>query len=201
MYCKHCGKEIDNDSSFCKHCGKTQGTISVLSDAVVYKVIKAILFDTKWFAYSIWLLLNLYCLSGEKSGNEYNRLFPRFADKDEFFSLYNYLFTDFFVYAVLIPAALFLGCHYFKSHKSTITRLIWVLWFVTHFMMYIISDYSKSDFFFPFTLSSMYMYELIVTNPLFDYHAYDLSELVVYTMLIPIGYWGYLYYRNRKVQK
>ena len=23
-YCKHCGKEIDNDSQFCKHCGKNQ---------------------------------------------------------------------------------------------------------------------------------------------------------------------------------
>ena len=22
MYCKFCGKEIDNDSTFCKHCGK-----------------------------------------------------------------------------------------------------------------------------------------------------------------------------------
>lgn len=24
MFCKHCGKEIDNDSIFCKHCGKNQ---------------------------------------------------------------------------------------------------------------------------------------------------------------------------------
>lgn len=23
MYCKFCGKEIDNDSTFCKHCGKS----------------------------------------------------------------------------------------------------------------------------------------------------------------------------------
>ena len=24
MYCKHCGKQIDNDSAFCQHCGKGQ---------------------------------------------------------------------------------------------------------------------------------------------------------------------------------
>lgn len=24
MYCKHCGKEIDDNSSFCKYCGKPQ---------------------------------------------------------------------------------------------------------------------------------------------------------------------------------
>ena len=24
MYCKHCGKQIDNDSAFCQHCGKVQ---------------------------------------------------------------------------------------------------------------------------------------------------------------------------------
>ena len=26
MYCKHCGKEIDNDSTFCKHCGGNQNS-------------------------------------------------------------------------------------------------------------------------------------------------------------------------------
>ena len=24
MYCKHCGKPIDDDSTFCRHCGKQQ---------------------------------------------------------------------------------------------------------------------------------------------------------------------------------
>lgn len=26
MYCKHCGKEIDDNSTFCKYCGKSQGS-------------------------------------------------------------------------------------------------------------------------------------------------------------------------------
>lgn len=27
MYCKHCGKRIDDDSSFCSSCGKSQRSI------------------------------------------------------------------------------------------------------------------------------------------------------------------------------
>lgn len=26
MYCKHCGKEIDDDSKFCRYCGGEQET-------------------------------------------------------------------------------------------------------------------------------------------------------------------------------
>jgi len=28
MYCKHCGREIDDNSSFCKFCGKPQNSIT-----------------------------------------------------------------------------------------------------------------------------------------------------------------------------
>ena len=28
MYCKHCGKSIDEDSAFCRFCGKPQGIIN-----------------------------------------------------------------------------------------------------------------------------------------------------------------------------
>ena len=28
MYCKHCGKRIDDDSAFCQYCGKSQSTIT-----------------------------------------------------------------------------------------------------------------------------------------------------------------------------
>ena len=28
MYCKHCGKEISDDSKFCQHCGGSQSTES-----------------------------------------------------------------------------------------------------------------------------------------------------------------------------
>ena len=28
MYCKECGKEIDNDSKFCRYCGKNQAVLN-----------------------------------------------------------------------------------------------------------------------------------------------------------------------------
>lgn len=31
MYCKHCGKEIENNSKFCQFCGKENDTISIAS--------------------------------------------------------------------------------------------------------------------------------------------------------------------------
>lgn len=201
MYCKHCGKEIDNDSSFCKHCGKKLCSPFVSSDAVGYRVVKTILSDTKWFVYSIWFVVNLCCLFGLKDGNEYYHLYPRLSYEHNAFSLRYYQFTDFMVYAVLVPATLFLGYHYFKLHTKIISRFLWGVWFFMHFMLYCISDFVRADFFYPFTLTSLSMNELVVIDPLFDYHAYDLLELVVYTMLIPIGYWGYLYYREIKSTK
>ena len=35
-------------------------------------------------------------------------------------------------------------------------------------------------------------------NYIFNYNAYDLSELVFYIMIIPIAYWGYIYYKDKK---
>ena len=34
MYCKHCGKEIDNDSKFCKECGKPLDVIDSSNDFI-----------------------------------------------------------------------------------------------------------------------------------------------------------------------
>ena len=56
MYCKHCGKEIDDNSTFCKYCGKSQG------NAQKGMAIKPVL-----IVYIIWTLVNLYLLMGETS--------------------------------------------------------------------------------------------------------------------------------------
>lgn len=37
MYCKHCGKEIDDDSKFCNHCGKPQNDRNVSSKGFLSK--------------------------------------------------------------------------------------------------------------------------------------------------------------------
>ena len=197
MYCKHCGKEIDNDSSFCKHCGKTQGSNLVTNDMIPYRIVRTICSDMKWFIYSIWLIINLCCLFGEKCGYDYFYLYPRLSYSEDTFSLEYYQFTDFLVYAFLIPITVFLGHQYFQKHKSFKTRLYWGIWFAFNLLMYYISSFEDHESFFPFTLRREYNWDY----PLFYIPAYDLSELVVYTMLIPIGYWGFWYYRDRKVQK
>ena len=54
MYCKHCGKEIDDNSSFCKYCGKAQdnrvSTYNGLIDFFVKKPIVPL--------YILWVIIN-----------------------------------------------------------------------------------------------------------------------------------------------
>ena len=54
MYCKYCGSEIANDSSFCKHCGKkvnSRGTWNLNSIKRFFILSKKM----KWFLYLIAL--------------------------------------------------------------------------------------------------------------------------------------------------
>lgn len=192
MYCKHCGREIDGDSSFCKYCGKPQdnrvSTPNSLIDFVYKKPILS--------SYILWVIINVTCLCrGNKTGEYYYILYPKFgldgrAAINDFFDLDYYLITDFVVYAILIPLVIFLGCHYFKKVTSIKYRAIWALWFIINILLYNWSYINNEDAFYPFTHGNDY--------PYFYNNAYDLSELVVYTMIIPIAYWGYLYYKDRK---
>ena len=196
MYCKHCGKEIDDNSSFCKYCGKPQdnrvSTPNSLIDFVTKRPITS--------SYILWVIINVVCLSrGEKVGEYYDLLYPRFClntfwNRHDYFNLDNYQITDFVVYTFLIPLVLFLGYHYFKKVKSIKYRVGWGLWFLFNILWYNMSGYEDGyirDKFFPFTKSDVYPY-------FFSYYSYDLSELVVYTMLVPIVYWGYLYFKGKK---
>ena len=102
MYCKHCGKEIDDNSTFCKHCGKTQGNTQ-----------KGILSKPVWIFYLIWTLANLYLLMGEKPSIAPNYFYP-FTSHIYGYATYYYSwdkdyydFSEFIVYVFLIPAVLF----------------------------------------------------------------------------------------------
>ena len=119
MYCKHCGKEIDDNSSFCKYCGKPQdnraSTSNGLVDFVNNKPIVA--------SYILWVIINVVCLCrGDKVREFYNILYPSFYLREEgyedYFNLGYYQITDFFVYTILIPLVIFLGYHYFKKITS-----------------------------------------------------------------------------------
>ena len=201
MYCKHCGKEIDDNSSFCKYCGKAQdnrvSTYNGLIDFFVKKPIVPL--------YILWVIINTVCLSlGNKWDDDFNMLYPKFDiswDPDFShpgpFSLDFYLITDYIVYTLLIPLVIFLGYHFFKKVTSIKYRILWALWFIFHITMYKISDFASEEYFFPFIYDDGSWGHGFV-YPLFAYDAYDLSELVFYTMIIPIAYWGYLYYKDKK---
>lgn len=117
MYCKHCGKQIADDSKFCQHCGGSQedttttSSTEVKSDSpkqekvIEIPTIKANFSDTtKWWIIGcgIWFVFNLYLLfAGDKSGyaSEY---FQPFSDKlDSSYSYYD--ITEFIVYVIGLP--------------------------------------------------------------------------------------------------
>ncbi len=208
MYCKHCGREIDDNSSYCKYCGKPQDNrVSTPNSFVDFVYKKPIL-----SSYILWVIINTVCLcTGKKCGYYYNMLYPRFdlgcydAFSDyNFFSLNYYQITDFIVYALLIPLVVYLGYHYFKKVTSTKYRMCWALWFLYHILMYKLSNFRIDDYFFPFTVAKQAPIDSWgggYDYPLFAYDAYDLSELVFYTMILPIAYWGYLYYKDKKSAK
>ena len=202
MYCKHCGREIDDNSSFCKYCGKSQDNREQTSIGLIEFVSKKPILSS----YILWVIINVICLCrGEKVGEYYSILYPKFILKkwmeiDDVFDLNYYLITDFLVYSILIPLVIFLGYHYFKKVTSIKYRLLWALWFLYHLLMYRKSNLNIEEYFFPFTLVTLKTeYGRVYGDyPLFAYDAYDLSELVFYTMIIPIAYWGYLYYKDIK---
>lgn len=190
MYCKHCGREIDDNSSFCKYCGKSQDNRVSTSNGFVDFVTNRPIVSL----YILWVIINVICLCrGDKNGEYYDLLYPRFCLYGDYFDLDYYQITDFIVYTILIPLVIFLGYYYFKKVTSIKYRICWALWFTFNILWYNWSEYEGDyirDRFFPFTKNNIY--------PYFSYYAYDLSELVFYTMIIPIVYWGYLYYMDKK---
>ena len=117
MYCKHCGKEIADDSLFCQHCGEKQSELTsnettrvetetkMKEKVVEIPTIKAHFSDaTKWWIIGcgIWIVINLYWLfAGDKSSSASEHFQP-FSDKmDSSYSYYD--ITEFIVYVVGLP--------------------------------------------------------------------------------------------------
>lgn len=117
MYCKHCGKQIADDSRFCQHCGGNQDDTTTASSTEVYSdsqgkekvveipTIKANFSDTtKWWIVGcgIWLVINLYWLFAGNKSDSASEYFQPFSDKmDSEFSYYD--ITEFIVYVIGLP--------------------------------------------------------------------------------------------------
>lgn len=123
MYCKHCGKEIADDSKFCQHCGgKIDNSVSLDQESleVDKKEQETNELDVpsnsnewlKWgIIYAIYVVLNILLLiSGWESSVSREYLWP-FGNPQllghEPFNPTNYDFTDFLVYVFLIPLCVF----------------------------------------------------------------------------------------------
>jgi predicted nucleic acid-binding Zn ribbon protein len=76
MYCKYCGKQIDDDSSFCKYCGKAINNSS-FTNTISTKII-----SFKWLVIlSVWIILNIalwYATAHRSYRSEERTFFPFF---------------------------------------------------------------------------------------------------------------------------
>lgn len=107
MYCKHCGKEIDENSTFCKHCGKSQG-----------KGIKSQLQYSIFIFYVVWVISNFYLLMGEKRDIASEVFYPftkGYFSKN--WDKYFYDFSEYVVYVFVIPFLIFIAYRIVKGRK------------------------------------------------------------------------------------
>ena len=107
MYCKYCGKVLEDDSMFCNHCGKSLGTNQMVSSKAI------------WVIYLIWVIANLYLFKSETRGDASRYFYPftnyfyteydAFNDIETDIEMYNwnadfYDFSEFMVYVFILPA-------------------------------------------------------------------------------------------------
>lgn len=112
MYCKHCGKEIANNSMFCQHCGGKLTEESVRSSLWNDFIVKH---KKLSYSYLIWLAINIYALAIGKANPHRESLERPFRrgeiDTSDFFpfdcGLSSYDFSEFIVYTIAIPLFLF----------------------------------------------------------------------------------------------
>lgn len=114
MYCKHCGREIDDNSSFCKYCGKSQdNTNNTLTNKPI------------WIIYLIWAVSNLYLLMGEKEYYASEYFFPCISeDSDMQWNKTYYDFSEFITYVFLLPCICYVIYMIYRKNKSKIDNFI-----------------------------------------------------------------------------
>lgn len=118
MYCKHCGKQIADNSKYCQHCGGSQEDTTVLNQTqpipkkqseekvVEIPTIKANFSEkTKWWIVGcgVWTVLNLYWLfAGDKYSSASEHFMPFYTDGLDNDGSY-YDISEFIVYVIGLP--------------------------------------------------------------------------------------------------
>lgn len=121
MYCKHCGKEIDDNSTFCKYCGKSQGANS---NSITSKPV--------WVVYGMWFIVNLYLLMGVKNDLTSSYFFPftngcyhGYYNVSKCFDKKLYDFSEFAVYVFILPAIIYIIYRWFnKPINKVISKIL-----------------------------------------------------------------------------
>lgn len=132
MYCKHCGKEISEDSVFCKYCGEKQDeNTNTVSDSVdskseitkkpeviisIPKIKSELTENQKWWilGISLWVLLHIYCLFRDGSDIRAPDYFVPYSSS----KLYYYDFTEFLFYVFVLPLLLWGGKMLYKKFSE-----------------------------------------------------------------------------------
>lgn len=128
MYCKHCGKQISDDSKFCQYCGGTQEVSNSLPSSgskpdspkkekvIEIPTIKANLSNTtKWWicGSGLWVILNLVFLFSNHSSRPSDYFVPF-----EKFDIYYYDITEFLVYVLGLPFLIWGAKMLYKKYIS-----------------------------------------------------------------------------------
>ena len=130
MYCKNCGKEIADDSKFCQHCGTAQLEVQVNEPTpVVEQPKKEVVIEIPSIKtnlsnkakigigiYSVWFLVNLLCmfLDANSASHASRKFYPFDSDLIRYYD-----FTEFLVYTIIAPLAIFGLYKLWKYIKST----------------------------------------------------------------------------------
>lgn len=139
VYCKHCGKQITDDSLYCQHCGGKQDVEASITrndndrkplhDLIKFPFMSFSEKNKKYFfLYVIWILIHIiFWMYGKDSGKSsyglHNVFFP-FGNVGYYNSSFNLDFydsTEFLVYVFLLPLIIYF---YFKyCHKTLMNKI------------------------------------------------------------------------------
>ena len=126
MYCKHCGKEIADDSKYCQYCGGSQGQESKSSSNGLFASFA--IHKKGWILYLIWVSVNyiVYLIGNKGHEGWYDYYIPRdtifpFPKKYsnyDWFDIDSYDFSEFIIYSFIIPLIIYFCVKYKKDIKK-----------------------------------------------------------------------------------